>query len=255
MTGPSTLEIALFAALLLASVFLFWRRFGRVAAIIRASRPDTGFAASPWAPRIARFIAEVLLQSKVIRHRPLPGLAHAFVFWGFLAFALVTLNHLAHGFGFAFFDTKTGFLALSTPFCLLSRYLSLFRSRTRPAALHRPPSLARRTTLLGIGLVRCLSSLMVTYVLEYQWGESRVLWWARWPCSYFCHYPPYQAPPPDPQPAHHPPETKGLPPPPLRDDDDFGLDGRDISQRPPCRPSPASNVRCQQHAPTIPASC
>ena len=36
-------------------------------------------------------------QAKVIRERPLPGLAHAFVFWGFCAFALVTLNHVAAG--------------------------------------------------------------------------------------------------------------------------------------------------------------
>jgi hypothetical protein len=40
---------------------------------------------------------EVLLQGKVIRQRPLPGLAHAFVFWGFCAFALVTINHFAEG--------------------------------------------------------------------------------------------------------------------------------------------------------------
>lgn len=41
------------------------------------------------------FIREVLLQEKVIKERPLPGIAHALVFWGFLAFALVTLDHLA----------------------------------------------------------------------------------------------------------------------------------------------------------------
>ncbi len=45
-----------------------------------------------------------LCQSKVIRQRPLPGLAHAFVFWGFCAFALVTLNHAAVGLGIGFLD-------------------------------------------------------------------------------------------------------------------------------------------------------
>ena len=38
----------------------------------------------------------------MIRERPLPGLAHAFVFWGFLAFALVSLNHLATPVGLGF---------------------------------------------------------------------------------------------------------------------------------------------------------
>ena len=40
-----------------------------------------------------------MLQGKVIEQRPLPGLAHAFVYWGFLAFALVTINHIATAFG------------------------------------------------------------------------------------------------------------------------------------------------------------
>jgi len=48
-------------------------------------------------------------QAKVIQERPAPGLAHAFVFWGFCAFALVTANHLAAGFGFAFLTHDTFF--------------------------------------------------------------------------------------------------------------------------------------------------
>ena len=47
--------------------------------------------------RLWEFVSEVLCQSKVIQQRPLPGLAHAFVFWGFLAFALVTTNHVLTG--------------------------------------------------------------------------------------------------------------------------------------------------------------
>ena len=39
-----------------------------------------------------QFVSEVLLQAKVIRDRPLAGIAHAFVFWGFCAFALITLD-------------------------------------------------------------------------------------------------------------------------------------------------------------------
>ncbi|MCL4796045.1 MAG: (Fe-S)-binding protein [Bryobacteraceae bacterium] len=257
MTGPSTVEIALFAALLLASFFLFWRRFGRVVAIIRASRPDAGFAASPWAPRIARFIAEVLLQSKVIRHRPLPGLAHAFVFWGFLAFALVTLNHLAHGFGFAFFDTKSGFFGpfyanFAYFFALLVAVsitgLALRRFIARPRWLGE--QLSWESGLIALLIL----ALMVTYVLEYQWGESRVLWWAH-TLALLVFLPLV-------------PHTKHLhlilSPltillkqkdfahlPPLRDDDDFGLDtGRDISQRLALQAfSCVECGRCQQHCP------
>jgi Fe-S oxidoreductase len=87
------------AALILISGFLFWRRFGRVVDVIRRARADADFRLEPIGPRIRQFVWEVLLQGKVIRERPLAGVAHAFVFWGFCAFALITINHLASGFG------------------------------------------------------------------------------------------------------------------------------------------------------------
>jgi len=51
-----------------------------------------------------------MLQGKVIEQRPLPGLAHAFVYWGFLAFALVTINHIASAFNarFLIHDSRFG---------------------------------------------------------------------------------------------------------------------------------------------------
>ena len=67
---------------------------------IRAAKPDADFSLHPIGKRVWDFVWEVLLQAKVIRERPLPGLAHAFVFWGFCVFALITLNHFATGFGF-----------------------------------------------------------------------------------------------------------------------------------------------------------
>ena len=54
-----------------------------------------------------------MLQGKVIRERPLPGLAHAFVFWGFCAFALITVNHLAAGFRLARFCRRAAASAAS----------------------------------------------------------------------------------------------------------------------------------------------
>src|SRR6478736_4438428 len=92
-------EKLLLAALLAASMAGFWWRFGAVVRRIRAAKPDADFSLRPLGPRIHELVWEVMLQAKVIRQRPLPGLAHAFVFWGFCAFALVTLNHIAIGFG------------------------------------------------------------------------------------------------------------------------------------------------------------
>ena len=98
----SIAEKLLLAVLIIASGALFWRRFGRVLDRILKSKKDPDFHLGTIGRRVWDFFSEVLCQSKVIRQRPLPGLAHAFVFWGFCAFALVTLNHLRRGSGSAF---------------------------------------------------------------------------------------------------------------------------------------------------------
>jgi len=100
---------ALLAGLIVISIYLFWRRFGKVLERIRGSRATPDFEVRPLAGRVRQLISEVALQAKVIAQRPLPGLAHAFVFWGFCAFALITINHLAAGFGGAFLSRSGGF--------------------------------------------------------------------------------------------------------------------------------------------------
>src|ERR1700693_4452924 len=95
-------EKLLLAALLEASVAGFWWRFGAVLQRIRAAKPDADFSLRPIGRRVRELVWGVRLQAKVIRERPLPGVAHALVFWGFVAFALVTLNHVAIGFGAPF---------------------------------------------------------------------------------------------------------------------------------------------------------
>src|ERR1700688_1397437 len=104
----SLAEKLLFILLVLASGSLFWRRFGPIFHKIIQSRKDPDFHLSPIARRVWDFFTEVICQAKVIEQRPLPGLAHAFVFWGFCAFALVTLNHAAAAFGIGFLS-PTGF--------------------------------------------------------------------------------------------------------------------------------------------------
>src|SRR5664279_5033004 len=86
----SQVEQVALAALAAGSVFVFWRRFSVVLSKILKSKSDADFHLFPLAPRVRDFIGEVLLQKKVIRERPLAGVAHALVFWAFCAFALVT---------------------------------------------------------------------------------------------------------------------------------------------------------------------
>src|SRR5580765_5151092 len=115
----SATERLLFAVLLAASVAGFGWRFGAVLRTIRKAKPDADFSLLPIGPRIRELVWEVMFQAKVIRERPLPGLAHAFVFWGFCAFALVTLNHVAIGFGAGFLTPGSFYFQLAGVFAVL----------------------------------------------------------------------------------------------------------------------------------------
>jgi hypothetical protein len=100
----SLAEKLLFAVLAAASATAFGLRFGKILDKILKSKKDADFRLFPIGKRIRDFVWEVLCQGKVVRERPLPGLAHAFVFWAFCAFALVTVNHCAAGLGIGFLD-------------------------------------------------------------------------------------------------------------------------------------------------------
>lgn len=83
----------IFTVLTIAAGALFWQELSRrLKAVRKAKGPlDRDQPERRW----ARVLREVLLQTRVIRHRPLPGLAHALLVWAFLAFALETVNHLS----------------------------------------------------------------------------------------------------------------------------------------------------------------
>jgi Fe-S oxidoreductase len=99
----------LLALLMAASAIAFWFRCRNVIRIISAARRDADFSLGSLVSRARTFIWEVLLQGKVIRERPVAGFAHALVFWGFCAFALITINHIATGFGVPLISHASGF--------------------------------------------------------------------------------------------------------------------------------------------------
>ena len=65
----------------------------QVATRVRLIAAGTGaFSLDRPAFRVTRFLFDVLLQRQTIRERPAVGVAHALVFWGFVAFAGYTLS-------------------------------------------------------------------------------------------------------------------------------------------------------------------
>ena len=182
MVHPSWLEIAILAILLCISGTLFWRRFRKPLDAIRRSRDNPDFHLRPLAPRIRQFVWEVMLQGKVIRERPLPGIAHAFVFWGFCAFALITLNHVAAGFGFPFLSREGAFGKAYFAFVAVWAVLVAVSIAGLAARrfLAQPKWLGKVAPESGI-IALLIFILMVTYLAGWAMDEStaaaRVNWW------------------------------------------------------------------------------
>src|SRR5258705_185903 len=173
----SPLEVTLFLILLAASLGGFLLRFGQVLRKIFQTKTDADFRLAPIGKRVRDFVWEVMLQAKVIRERPLPGIAHAFVFWGFCAFALVTLNHLAAGVGFPFLARATWFgkfyfwfaAAFAVPVSVSIAGLFLRRFLVRPRWLGEVSMESGVIALL-------IFTLMITYLAAFWMGDSRALW-------------------------------------------------------------------------------
>jgi Fe-S oxidoreductase/nitrate reductase gamma subunit len=185
MSHPSTPEIVILIVLLCASISLFWIRFRKAVHNIRASRPGPDFHLEPIGPRIRQFVWEVVLQGKVIRERPLPGLAHAFVFWGFCAFALITLNHLAAGFG-ASVLSRQGALSL-TYYYMVAAFaiavavsiagLAIRRFVVRPVWLGKPSPESGLIALLIFTLMVTYLAGLPGYGFDEESTAGRVNWW------------------------------------------------------------------------------
>src|SRR5690242_20503455 len=178
---PSLAEELILTALLCVSLYAFWFRFRRVVYAIRAAKPDSSWSLRPLAPRIGRFVCDVLLQGKVIQQRPLPGLAHAFVFWGFCAFALITINHIAAGFGAPFLSRTSsfgrfyfGFVAVWAV-CVAISIAGLFVRRF----FVRPKWLGPVSPESGV-IALLIFLLMVTYLAGLTLDENAIAGRANW---------------------------------------------------------------------------
>jgi Fe-S oxidoreductase len=146
-----------------------------------AAAPNT-FSVDNLGFRAKRFLVDVVGQRQTIVERPVAGLAHAFVFWGFVAFGGYTLTEFLYGLGIVDLTGTRGFHAyrlVLTPFavavlagiiCLLIR-----RAWLRPVALG--PKVSVESLVIGL----FIAALMVTFLLGLRLDErslaGRFNWW------------------------------------------------------------------------------
>jgi Fe-S oxidoreductase len=183
MVNPALWEVLVFLGVLAASLALFARRLSPVVSTILGSKQEPGWTLDPLGKRVGDFAWEVLLQGKVIKERPLPGLAHAFVFWGFLAFALVTLNHFLAGIGYHFLSidgvfgkiyfTVAGFFAVAVLVSILG--LAWRRFVVRPKWLG--PISIESGIIAGL-IALLMATYLVQFVVEDGTPLGKANWWA-----------------------------------------------------------------------------
>jgi Fe-S oxidoreductase len=184
----STFEKMLFLALAVASGWAFWHRFNFVLQRILHSKPDPGFHLTRLARRTWDFFWEVLCQAKVIRERPATGIAHAFVFWAFCAFALVTLNHCASVVGLGFLSPTGAFgqfyfdlAGLFAVACCVS-ILSLFVRRFLLRPVWLGPDLSWESGLIALLIFLLMATYLACFFFSSNDPAARMLWWAHTLC-------------------------------------------------------------------------
>jgi Fe-S oxidoreductase len=146
-----------------------------------AAAPNT-FSIDHLGARATRFLVDVVLQFRTIKERPAAGIAHAFVFWGFVAFGGYTLTEFLRGLGIVDLTHAGWFNAyrrVLAPFAVavLGGILYLLIRR----AFVRPVGLGTKLSVESIVIALFIATLMITFLLTFRLEEGttaeRVNWW------------------------------------------------------------------------------
>jgi Fe-S oxidoreductase len=169
-----------FWLLFVASVAAFAAQVARRVQLIAAA-PHT-FSLDNLGFRVNRFLVDVVFQARTIRERPIAGVAHAFVFWGFVAFGGYTLTEFLRGLGIVDLTHSAWFTAYRvalTPFAVAVLGGILFLLIRR--AFMRPVGLGTKVSIESIVIALFIATLMITYLLTFRLEEGtmaeRVNWW------------------------------------------------------------------------------
>jgi Fe-S oxidoreductase len=173
-------ETLVFWLLFLAFVGAFAAQVARRVQLI-ASAPNT-FSVDDVPFRINRFVLDVLLQRKTIAERPVTGLMHAFVFWGFVAFGGYTTVEFLRGLGIADVTSTRWFSAYRLalmPFAA-AVFVGIVYLLVR-RAIFRPVALGTTVSLESVAIALFIATLMITFLLGFRLEDAtmagKVNWW------------------------------------------------------------------------------
>jgi Fe-S oxidoreductase len=168
--------------LITLSFLLFCKRFGRIVFRIRRAKSESEFKLTHFGKRCWFFFWEVLCQAKVIEGRPLPGVAHAFLLWGFIAFLIAEIDHVAFAFDHSFIDRESAaglfyywFVFLFAFCCTLSIAGLAFRRYIVRSPWLDPINWETNLTLALIFIV--MITLLPRWWISDTSATGRSLWW------------------------------------------------------------------------------
>ena len=172
------LSRAVFIALSIGSVWLFLATVNRRLSSIFDRHWDLSLDNIP--KRLWRVFVEVILQYRVVRDRPLVGILHAAVVWGFLAFAWVSAEHLTLGLRGLEKATPAhgwyGAFAAAWAFAVIAGMAGLSFRRF----VLRPKALGKLSATSGLVAV-LITALMVTYLLGWSvFAVGSAAWKVNW---------------------------------------------------------------------------
>jgi Fe-S oxidoreductase len=148
---------------------------------IIAAAPNT-FSTDNLSFRFTRFLFDVVLQRRTIRERPAAGLMHAFVFWGFAAFAGYTAIELLRGLAIVdlthtgwFEGYRAALVPLASAVLVGILYLLIRRALVRPVALGT--TLSIESVVIALFIATLMITFLLTFRLDERTAAGTVNWW------------------------------------------------------------------------------
>jgi len=135
--------------------------------------------------RLKRVFDEFILQKKVLSQRFWPGLMHALVFWGFMFFGIITIDHFLIGFNIHLFSHEikhlyARFFGIPWSIFVMIGILSLAYRRF----IIKPKYLGEKTSYTSGIVAFFITILMITYIIDILYANPvssgigiKINWW------------------------------------------------------------------------------
>ena len=174
-------QIILFVFIAIAAISFFGELYKRYVIIMKGTGK---FEFTNLPVRLKRVLLEFVLQKKVISQRFWPGLMHAFVFWGFMFFSIITVDHFFVGFNIHLFSDNfkhiyANFIGIPWAIFVLIGIISLAYRRfiTKPKYLGDKVSYTSGLVAIFICVLMLTYIIDITYVTDSAGLLLKINWW------------------------------------------------------------------------------